>query len=708
MKTGVTRRRPRSDPASVPAPLRILALAVPLGVAVASIVWRWPDRLLEDSGVALATVQLALGSLLAWGSADAYLRVRRRRLLVIESGGSPATGTEAFVLALGAALSGDRQSVIVVRCADEDISDAVQTVRAACRASGKVSFECDGAATSRVCRSHDAVAALSVARERFSTDVIARGFRDTEVRQFWSVLLRRRDLVMVVRSPHTLDVPTVPSATIDALGVRGLRLVWVGSTHPLPDTDGIGPEFDSDATRHVGGHLRQDPDIAVVSPLRGAAALLDIVGDRTVAEAGITTRLVAATRLVGPGPGPSESTDRAAAALLSDPEFFSSSERQELHDHLQFSSRGIRVLSHLASPVPEHWNPGVLRDADAAGFLAIKRRMCLHPHDVDDRDVAALRGELPRSWLLDIISSLRADSFDRARVLLGLAATPDIVVRWSSAVQLVKTLSLTEPAGFIGLVERDIDAAPPGAHDVDLALGAAGWIAARLRATWPDRCSPLWDRILAEASRRDPSHLALSVARGIMLGATDAPMPTIGMISDFRSRIEGHWLADIKLVHAAALCATAGSAEARALLDGMPISDHDLVRETIRLAQTGVRDGRPPELWTWGLEPLEALATRHRQDNDTLRLLGKVILGYGQSLLGDVPHGSAGHDILAPWTLLRRNRSTHVTRFHNETKRTTLRVGPTFCFRQAAISTDSRQRRAWTRAGRAALDDDRS
>ncbi len=705
MRTGVTRRRPGSNPASVPAPLRVLAVAVPLGVAVASIVWRWPDRLLEDSGVALATVQLALGSLLAWGSADAYLRIRRRRLLVLETGTSPAPGTEAFVLALAAALSGDRRSVIVVRCSDEDISDAVGTVRAACRASGKVSFECDGAATSRLCGTDDTLTALSVARERFSADALARGFRDTEVRQFWSVLLRRRDLVLVARSPHTLDVPTLPSATIDALGARGLRMVWVGSTHPLPVTDGIGPEFDSDASRHVGGHLRRDSDETTLPPLHGAAALLDIVGDRTVAEAGITTRLVAATRVMGPGPGPGENSDKAAAALLSDPEFFSSSERRELHDILQFSSRGIRVLSHLAPPIPEHWNPAVLRDAGADGFLAVKRRMCLHPHEIGDEDVASLRAELPRSWMLDIISSLRADSFDRARVLLGLAATPDIVVRWSAAVQLVKTLSLAEPDGFLALVERDIEAAPPGADDVDLALGAAGWIAARLRATWPDRCLPLWDRILTEASQRDPSHLGLSIARGILLGAADAPMPTIGMITDFRSRIGGWWLADIKIVHAAALCATVGSTHAQTLLDDMSVSDHELVRETIRLAQTGVHESRPPELWTWGLEPLEAIATRHRQDDDTLRLLGKVILGYGQSLRGDVPLGSAHRDILARRTPVRRTGTAPVTKFHNETKKTTLRIGPTFCIRQASIETDARHRRAWIRAARAALED---
>ena len=693
---GVRRRRGSSNPASVPAFMRFGAVLFPLAIAGTSIAFRWPDRLLEDSGVALATVQLALGSLLAWGAADAYIHVRRRRLLIAETGNDPAPGTEAFVRALGEALLTGSTGTITVRCADDDIPHSVSVVRAAARHAGSVAFECDERSTAHLCSADDVLAAMAIARERFSAEALARGFRDSEVRQFWSGLLRQGAIVLIARSPDTIDAPTIDPGIPVGLVSRGLNIVWVGSTHPLGNST-IDTEFDVHAARLSADHLRPGADRGGDAAIRGAALLLDIVGERAAAGSSILTKLVAATRLAGHAGRAHGPLDRAAADLLVDPGFFTPSERATVRDMLQFSSRGIRILARLPD-TDDDWTPAVLGGVDGGSFLAIKRAVCLHGRDLSDDDIDRLRSGIPRSWLLDIIASVPADSSDRARLLLGLSASPDIAVRWSAATQLLGTLSLADPRDFIDRVTRNVDEAEPGADSFDLPLGAAGWLAARLLVRWPERCLPLWGSLLEQAGTRDPSHLALSMSRGILLAAADAPHGAARLIAEFRGAAPRFWLSDIKLAHAAALCAAAGSAEGGRHLAHFMSSEHPLVRDAARLADRGMREGRPAEEWTWGIETLEALATGHRQDDDTLRLLADVVLTYGRFLRDGDPVGSPPHQVTTELDLDGPRSRMTTLEFRSPSKNATLRVGPAFCFAQAAVARTTPLRRAWTRA----------
>ena len=695
----IRRRRGSSNPASVPATLRLVALLFPLAIAGTSIAFRWPDRLLEDSGVALATVQLALGSLLAWGAADAYIHVRRRRLLIAETGSDPAPGTEAFVRALGEALLSGSAGTIAVRCADDDIPHSVAVVRAAARHAGSVAFECDEKSTARLCSVDGVLAALAIAREHFSAEALARGFRDAEVRQFWSGLLRRGAIVLVARSPDTIDAPTIDPDIPVGLAARGLNIVWVGSTHPLGDSPG-DTEFDVHAARLSADHLRAGPDGGEQAVIGGAATLLAVVGERAAAGSSILAKLVAATRLAGYDGRASGRADRTAADLLVDPGFFTPSERATVRDMLQFSSRGIRVLAQLPATDADDWNPAVFGGASGGSFLAVKRAMCLYARELSDDDIDRLRTDTPRSWLLDIIASTPANSSDHARLLLGLSASPDIAVRWSAATQLLGTMSLADPTEFIDRVTRSVDDAEPAADSFDLPLGAAGWLVARMLVRWPERCLPLWNCLLGEAAARDPSHLALSMSRGILLAAAESPHESVDVIAQFRDATPRFWLTDIKLAHAAALCAAAGSAEGGRHLTEFMSAEHPLVRDAARLADLGVRDGRPAEQWTWGIETLEALATAHRQDDDTLRLLADVVLTYGRFLRDGSPLGLPPHDIVTELSLDEDRTQLTTLEFRSPSKNATLRIGPAFCLAQAALARNTRLRRAWTQAAR--------
>ena len=694
------RRRGLDGPNTASLLLRIAALLLPLSMVVASAVWRWPDRLLEGSGVALATVQLALGTFLAWGTADAYLRTRRRRLLLARMGGEDDSDESDLHGALRTVWSDRVTRVVVMTCTDEGIDDVVRIVRRSARSTGRVAWDLRPDAVARLCGCTDRVTALAILRGEFIVAVMARGFKESEAVALWEVLLHRTDLVAIARSPGTMDTARMGTDLLRDLAEAGVGCAWVGSSHPLGRDHGL-LEFDTGAALLAAGHLREETVERRVDPLDGTDPLLDILGDRVLATESIRAKLLVTSRLKGQGRIEGIDRDQAAGALIVEPGYFDDTERRELVDILQFSSRGIRILGRITEPVEGSWNPPVLDGPGATGFLAHKRRFCLAPGTLSDERVRALCTELPSAWLLDIIASTRATTTERARILLLLAEAAEVSVRYAAAVQLVKTLSLQDPASLLALVDSRIPDAPVIGLDADLGLGAVGWIAPRLVVEWPDACAHIWTRLLAAAARRDPAHLGLSIARGILLVSGDHPAASSRMIAELRAMTPLFWLSEIKLAHAAGKIAVAGDADGEGILRELTDSPRALVAEAARLAREGVRTGRPVAEWTWGLEMLETLSTRHEQDSGTTRLLGRVVIEYG-SFVSSVTSETAREralDTTPPATAPARLP----LRWTNPEKKSEIRLGPVFCLRQARMADDARMRRTWSDAAREAL-----
>lgn len=706
MPRGRRHRRRLRGPSTASLSLRITALLVPLTMVVTSLVWHWPDHLLEDSGVALATIQLALGSLLAWGTADAYLRTRRRRLLVSETGDTVSHDNDTLMHALHLVWKESTPRAIVVSCADEMISDVVRVLRGAAHSTGRVVIECREATVARLCGRIEPVAALALVREEFTAQVLARGFRESEAGPLWDVLLHRTDLVVAARSPGTMDAPLIGVDVLSDLSSAGLRVVWVGSSHPLGrDHDLL--EFSTLSTTLAAGHLRDEEGSGHLHPLHGALPLLDILGDRAIAAESLRSKLLAASRLAGPSTSAGSYRDGAASALLLETGFFDTLEREELYRVLQFSSRGIRILSHMTEPIMKTWNPPVLNDPDAGGFLAHKRRICLDPEQLTADQIASLVATTPIPWLLDFISSMRANTAARARTLMLLAEVEKVSVRYAAAVQLIKTLSLDNPGPLLSEVEARISDEPTTDVDSNLGLGAVGWIAPRLLIEWPDVFQPTWQRLLAAAGRRDPTHLGLSISRGILLSAGDHPERAMDMVHQLRSTGPLFWLSDIKMAHAAGKIASAGVTEGRRVLDSLIESSHDLVARSAVLAQRGVQEQSPVAEWTWGLEMLESMATHHPHNADTARVLGSVVLRYGDFLdptargRGTATTMSDGRSLRS---MLSRTTSPHLPlTFGNSHKKSELRLGAVFCLRQAHVAENAEARRMWIDAARRAL-----
>ena len=683
--------------------IRMLALVLPLILFGTSLLLKWPDELLQGRGIAIGTIQLATGSMLAWVLADSYIRMAQKRRLFRLFWESTSEDLPHVAFTVGHVLSHvDSKRPVVVVASDDCILDARQPICRAVANEDLAAVFLSKASSHALFSSTSVAEAIRVIREEFIRTAESSSFRESEALEIFRVASGRKEIVVVI--PVFTSEEFLVSFEkreefhqVIALLAERYRIVFVGSNRMVDSVHDLQPVvLDLAASFRANGHIQKR--IALATPQSGAGArhLLSVIGREEFVQLSIVKKLRAASHM-----HPHETSfDSAAAAasLISSEGFFSNEEKTELINFLQYTSQGLEILAVISLDVDKLWSPNEL-SASSVSHLAVKRLFSLEPNRAVAH-AAQYCAELSDSQVMDVIHGLRAHSPQGCELLFALSTDGRISIRFAAATRLIKTL---KPSVFPGLVIPSSlhDQFPQNAIDTDSSIGAWGWIIPSLVLTWPSEYGSAWEETLHVSKTRDSSHLGLSIARGILLSATDFPMRVGGLISQVIENGPRFWLSDIKLVHAAGISIQAGDESSYELIDYFKHSHHPLVQATAQLVSNGLHNKMESECWSWGLESQEALALTWAQSDEVFRMLGKVAIEYGKFLRDLSPLNfstvMAATEYVGDvdWNEDSFGLSPEIHRFHNATKKAQIEFGPAFSLRQSLLARTKQEKDFW-------------
>jgi hypothetical protein len=644
-----TRVSSASDPAErsarrwiVPLTFRPLVAAIPIVVVLASLRWRSLDKWWSTHPTASWLLQLLLATLFALPAAEVILRYWRRRRVIaaFKAFASNLPGDSSLARLLSDVVRHDDSPVgIVVVADDADVSACVAACSISCADLDLLPVALSHDQLVAVVEADDVAAALNHLRRAFLETGTGAGLQDAQSADLWSAKASRAKAVIIGRIESTDDVfdddefCSLARVRLDTLRRHGFRTVLVGASRAASVV--TRPVLiDTTAEHWARAYLAQPVDTtAAQSDHLGARFLLEVLGPYLADHPAVRDELEMVCRLRRATPSAS-SAERieAAAAFVTMHQWSDPAGRAWLLDTLSTTTRGIDVV---AAAVARHClkigapgNRMLVVDAESS-FVAVKRLLTVSPDLLSPDDSVSLLDGLSRTQRLDVIRSMEGADHIGLTVLAHVAAHPDLFSRFAAATKFSATVSKDDDPRLEQLLERWLSAPYEGGMDGDYSVGALGWILPSLVVRFPDAYRRIWADSVRSSAQRDPSHLQLSLARGVCLTALQFPEQTLLLVEQLVDSGVGFWLSEIKLVHAAGMAASALGLDEHHTVTSHTASEHVLVRESAELVQVGLAGNAPPATWTWGFESFETRATEWPHDPDTRRLMARVALAAG-------------------------------------------------------------------------------
>lgn len=621
---------------------RLLVAVAPLALVTLSLRWRDLDKFRSNYSLLTWLVDLLLTTLIAIPTFEVVVqRLRRRRaerkLHDYWQGFATGGNLESLVENIGH--TNNQSSALAVVADDSAISHYAASIAAAYSKSGFIPIPLTSFDLCSISEEQDVAVAFVQIRHALARVFALAGLRDEEAFELWDHLTAQPRAVLIFQVESTFNIAdekTFCSSARNRLSVLhrfGFRPVMVGVSN-VASMVNQPTLIDTTAEYWARAYLpRTIKSSAIRTDHDGARFLLEILASHLQNRPSARDVLEMIGRLwQSAGPQCEDERVDAAGQLLSSRIWTDHPDHQWLLETLSTHSRGIDVVAAatnkfgLATPIANTDPPSI---AHGSSFIAVKRFLVLATDVTSRIETLSLINRLSRTQRLNTIRAMGGPSSRNLTLLAYIATDSDVFTRFAAATQFSLTTSNDIDPNLQLLLDEWLSTPSNNGMDNDYCIGALGWILPSLTVRFPLPYQGIWSSSIQIASARDPSHLQLSLARGLGLVASSHPEATLRLVKQLAESDIGFWLTEVKLVHAAGLAAHAmGLANHEVIAAGL-VSRHELVREAADIVNEGLLEKASPATWTWGFESFEMRATAWPQPARVRMLMARVGLAAG-------------------------------------------------------------------------------
>lgn len=620
----------------------LLITAVPVTVVLASLRWRSLDYWWSDHPTASWLLQLLLTTLFVAPLLNIISRTWRRRRAVgrfTDFIRGLKVHNHLVRLFLDIYQLDSHPIAIAVISDDGRTLSCVNSCTVACVSENLLPVALSIEQLSWVVKADDVPDSIVQIRNTFLEYCNTIGITTRESLDFWRIKLDREEVVVIGEIKSTDSIfdderfCAESKKRLVELQDCGIRIILIGGGHTAIVLE--SPILiDTTAERWSNAYLSQPVNsFSAGSTNAGARFLIENLDPYMSEDSSVREELERICRLHRPTPTSSELDKiEAAAQLLSSHNWRNKEVVRWMLDMLITTTRGIDIVAvAIARHGLEITSLNLIEDVDTedGSFISKKQVLTLSPNRLDPRQSIAFLNGLSRAQRLDVIGAMERKDSHSLTLLAHLATHPDLFTRFAAATKFSTTISTSNDPNLDQLMRLWLSSPNVDGMDMDYFAGALGWIIPSLMVRFPQNYGDTWEAIVRAASLRDPSHLQLSIARGLCLTAQLFPSQTLELLARVTKESIGFWLTDIKLVHAAGIASrTLGQTSHDFVLSRLN-SKHALVRESAELVESGLRQQTSVNLWTWGLESFETRSTEWSHDSRTQDLLARVALAAG-------------------------------------------------------------------------------
>ena len=620
----------------------LLIAAVPVAVVLASLRWRSLDRWWTAHPTASWFLQILLTTLFVAPLANVISRTWRRQRAVgsfISFINSREARTQLVQLFLDIYQLDSNSVAIAVIADDGESPSCVDSCGIACVREKLLPVVLSAEQLSWVVKADDVSDSIIQIRKSFLELCSVIGLANQQSLDFWNIKLNRNRVVVIgeVKSTDALFDDESFSAEAQKrmieLQRRGIRMVLIGGGHSVSVLQ--SPILiDTTAVRWSRAHLaRPVNSFSASSDHEGARFLIEILDPYLSKDSSVREDLERICRLHRPTFASSASERiEAAARLLSSHSWQDEKVIQWILNILVSTTRGIDIVAVAIArhdlEITRLNLVEVINTVDSS-FLSRKQVLTLSPNQIEPSESFVILDGLSRSQRLDVIGAMERTDVHSLALLAHLATHTDLLTRFAAATKFSTTVSASDDPNLDQLMKSWLPSPDVGGIDTNYNAGALGWIIPSLMVRFPETYGETWETSVRAASQRDPSHMQLSIARGLCLTAQLFPSQTLKLLERVTTDPIGFWLTDLKLVHAAGIAASALGQTSHDFVLSRLNSKHALVRESAEIVVSGLHHQTPVDLWTWGLESFETRSTEWSHNPRTQDLLARVALAAG-------------------------------------------------------------------------------